>query len=63
MTVVSSYLGGSPDMNSLQLFCRELQLITVHLTNMSNTVIYQDLISSVLAHTVNTNMAIKVPKQ
>ena len=49
-------------MNSLKLFCRELQLITVDLTNIANTVIYQDLISSVLAHNVNTNIAIKVPK-
>ena len=49
-------------MNSLKLFCRELQLITVDLTNIANTVIYQDLISSVLAHNVNRNIAIKVPK-
>ena len=37
-------------MNSLELFCRRLQLITVHLANTANTVIYSDhLINLVLA--------------
>ena len=36
-------------MNSLELFCRRLQLITVHLANTANTVIYSDLIDLVLA--------------